>query len=112
MFPVTVTGLRYMPGPNRQGWILHACVEPSEGLSNLAAALDEQLTLFKIARERNEYKPHVTIGKIPGANPWPELDAKVDQCLEIPFGSFEVTEYHLYQSTPAGYRICETIPLL
>ncbi len=39
------------------------------------------------------------------------LDQRVESYAARPFGSFEVTEYHLYESTPSGYRKCASIPL-
>jgi RNA 2',3'-cyclic 3'-phosphodiesterase len=109
-FPLTLTGLRYLPGP-RGSWVLYARPEPTEPLTQLAAALDENLTFYNVPRDRNDYLPHVTIGRILGKNPWPELDRRVESYLERPFGSFEVAEYHLYESTPSGYRIFGSVPL-
>ena len=109
-FPLTLSGIRYFPRP-RGSWILYARVEPSEPLNQLAAAMDEQLAFYDVRRERDEYLPHVTIGRIPGKNPWLELDQRVELNLTRPFGSFDVTEYHLYESTPSGYRIFASVPL-
>jgi RNA 2',3'-cyclic 3'-phosphodiesterase len=109
-FTVTLTGLRYFPGPHGS-WVLYIRVEPSEGLTELAAALDNHLAFYDVRREREAYLPHVTIGRIPGKNPWLELDQRVESYLERPFGSFEVTEYHIYESTQSGYRIFASVPL-
>jgi RNA 2',3'-cyclic 3'-phosphodiesterase len=110
-FPLTLTGLRYFPGPNRS-WVLYAKVEPSEPLNRLAVDMDFNLAHYSIQRERREYLPHVTIGRVMGSNPWLELDERVELYSEKPLGTFEVNEYHLYESTPSGYRQCSTIPLL
>ena len=95
----------------RQGWVLYAKVEPCEGLNQLAAALDDYLAVYEIRRDFEQYLPHVTIGRIPGNNPWPELDERVESYSEKPFGTFDVTEYHLYESTPSGYKQFISIPL-
>jgi 2'-5' RNA ligase len=109
-FTLNLTGLRYFKMPVH-GWVLYARVEPSAGLDALAAALDEYLAFYEIRRNFEEYLPHVTIGRIPGNNPWPELDERVELYSEKPLGTFEVTEYHLYESTPSGYRQFISIPL-
>lgn len=93
------------------GWVLYAKVEPSEGLSALVAALDDYLAHFGIQRNLEDYLPHVTIGRVPGNNPWPELDDRVELYSEKPLGTFDVGEYHLYESTPSGYRQFISIPL-
>ena len=109
-FAVTLTGIGYFPGPNNS-WVLYAKVEPCEGLRDLASAMDENLTFYGVPEEDREYFPHVTIGRVLGANPWPELDQRVDLYAEKLFGTFDVKEYHLYESTPSGYRISATLPL-
>jgi 2'-5' RNA ligase len=109
-FTLNLTGLRYFQMPV-QGWVLYAKVEPSEGLSALVAALNEYLAFYEIRHDFEQYLPHVTIARIPGNNPWPELDARVELYSEKPLGTFEVTEYHLYESTPSGYKQFISIPL-
>ncbi len=110
-FTVTLKGLKYFRTP-QQSWVLYVRVEPTEPILQLAAAMDDWLGLYKIRRDADIYLPHVTIGKIPGNNPWPKLDERVEAYLEKPMGEFEVTEYHLYESTPSGYRKCISIPLV
>lgn len=110
-FTVTAKGLLYRRNPDKS-WVLFARVEPCEGLLRLAGSMDEQLRIFGFQPEWEEYRPHITIGRIAGSNPWPLLDQKVDEYAELPFGSFEATEYHLYESTPSGYRQFASIPLV
>jgi 2'-5' RNA ligase len=109
-FSLTLKGLRYFKMP-LQGWVLYAKVEPSEGLDELAAALDQNLAHYGLLRTFEDYLPHVTIGRVPGNNPWPELDNRVEAYTEKPLGTFEVSEYHLYESTQSGYRKVCSIPL-
>jgi RNA 2',3'-cyclic 3'-phosphodiesterase len=109
-FSLTLTGLRYFAMPS-QGWVLYAKVEPSDGLNDLAAVLDNLMSEYGIRRSLEEFLPHMTIARIPGNNPWPELDERVEQYSTKPFGTFEVNEYHLYESTPSGYRQIASIPL-
>jgi 2'-5' RNA ligase len=109
-FSVTLTGLRYLK-LEKTGWLLYAKVEPNEELNQMAAAMNEALEFYEIPSEWRAYLPHVTIGRVPGNNPWLELDQRVDLYLEKPLGTFEVEEYHLYESTPSGYRKCSSIPL-
>ena len=109
-FSVTLTGLRYLK-LEKGGWLLYAKVEPNEELNQLAAAMDEALAFYDVPREWRPYMPHVTIGRVPGNNPWPELDARVEANTERPLGTFEVDEYHLYESTPSGYRNVSSISL-
>ncbi len=110
-FSLTLTGIRYMPGRALRSWVLYGKVEPSEPLNQLAAATEESLDLYRVPRDTREFLPHVTIATIPGQNPWPELDKKVEEYGQRPFGTFDVNEYHLYESTSSGYRIFSSIPL-
>lgn len=109
-FPLTLAGIGYLPGPNNS-WVLYAKVETCEGLGDLSAAMDDNLTFYGIPEEDREYFPHVTLGRVLGANPWPELDQRVDLYAEKPLGTFDVKEYHLYESTASGYRISASFPL-
>jgi 2'-5' RNA ligase len=109
-FSVTLTGLRYLK-LEKGGWLLYAKIEPNEDLKQLAAAMDESLEFYNISREWRPYLPHVTVGRVMGNNPWPELDARVEAYTEKPLGTFEVDEYHLYESTPSGYRKVVSVPL-
>jgi 2'-5' RNA ligase len=109
-FSLTLTGLQYLK-MEKGGWLLYAKVEPCEELKQLAAEMDEQLRFYEIAREWRAYLPHVTVGRVQGNNPWLELDRRVELYSEKTLSTFEVNEYHLYESTPSGYRKCATIPL-
>jgi len=109
-FSLTLTGLRYFQMPV-QGWVLYAKVEPCEGLNQLAEALDNYMAEYGVRRSFEEYLPHVTIGRIAGNNPWLELDERVADYSMKPLGTFDVNEYHIYESTPSGYRQCFSIPL-
>jgi 2'-5' RNA ligase len=109
-FPVTVTGLGFRRNERDRSWLVHAKVVPSEGLVRHAALLDEILESYKIQREWDAYYPHITLGRIPGGNPWPLLFHKVEGLADHPFGSFEPAEYHLYESTPSGYKQYVSIP--
>ena len=109
-FSVTLTGLRYLK-LEKGGWLLYAKVNPNEELNHLAATMDESLGCYNIPREWRPYLPHVSVGRVPGNNPWLELDARVEAYTEKPLGTFDVNEYHLYESTPSGYRKVASIPL-
>ncbi len=47
----------------------------------------------------------------PATIPGLELDARVEANTERPLGTFEAGEYHLYESTPSGYRNVSSITL-
>ncbi len=66
-FTVTVTGLGYFPRPHK-AWSALRRVEPCEGLTKLAAALDEGLEHFDVRREWEAYRPHITVGRVQGNN--------------------------------------------
>jgi RNA 2',3'-cyclic 3'-phosphodiesterase len=109
-FSITLTGLRYLK-LEKGGWLLYAKLEPNEELNQLAATMDEALGFYNIPREWRPYHPHVTIGRVPGNNPWLELDERVEANTERPLCTFEVGEYHLYESTASGYRNVSSITL-
>jgi RNA 2',3'-cyclic 3'-phosphodiesterase len=109
-FSVTLTGLRYLK-LEKGGWLLYAKVEPNDELNRLAAAMDEALDFYNVPREWRPYLPHVTVGRVLGNNPWLELDARVEENTERPLGTFDVSEYQLYESTPSGYRNVSAVPL-
>jgi 2'-5' RNA ligase len=110
-FKITLTGLRYMSAANNS-WVLYAHVENCEPLIRLAIQTDQTMKTYHVPEDHQDFVPHVTIGRIPGPNPWPELDERVESYCDKPLGTFEVTEWHLYESAATGYRKCVTVPLL
>jgi RNA 2',3'-cyclic 3'-phosphodiesterase len=109
-FPVAVTGLKYHHNELDGSSLILANVEPTEALRNHASLLDHALTHYKIEREWDEYRPHITLGRIPGQNPWPLLFQKLEEYADRPFGAFEADGYHIYESTPSGYKQYVSIP--
>jgi 2'-5' RNA ligase len=108
--PVSISGIGFFRGPHRSR-VLFAGVEESARLRELASQTETLLEILNIPREKRDYRPHLTLARIPGPTPWPALDEKVATLSDKKLGSFEATEYHLYESVSSVYKKLATIPV-
>jgi 2'-5' RNA ligase len=108
-FPLTVAGLVQKPR------MLFAGVHAGPELATLARQVEESLEPLGVALERRPYMPHVTlarIGKSVGA-----VREHIANMKNQDFGTFPVSEFHLYSSRPrtggsgSVYEILTSFPL-
>jgi 2'-5' RNA ligase len=109
-FPLTVAGFGYLPR------MLFAAVKAGPELAQLARGVEESVVPLGVAREQRQYTPHVTLARI-GKKPIQALREHIAKMKNTEFGTFLVTEFHLYSSRPrrggpgSVYEILSTFPL-
>lgn len=90
-------------------------IEKSKTLNNLQSLMEAQLTELGIERERREYNPHLTLGRIKHYDKRDNLNDLLASYQQKSFGEQNVNEFYLYQSiltqTGPKYKILETFKL-
>jgi 2'-5' RNA ligase len=95
-FEIKISAPDYYPNA-RKPRVLFARVTAGPELSRLAGAIDDALAAIGCAREDLPYSPHLTLARIRNENIH-KLREQTTHMSNIEFGSFEVTEFHLYLS--------------
>jgi 2'-5' RNA ligase len=112
-FEVTIARFGYFPNPHNPR-TLFAGVQSGPALGELAARIHEALLPLGIAGENRPYSPHVTLARIKHENIH-ELREHIANMTNFDFGTFQVSEFHLYLSKtgPSGaiYTPLATYPL-
>jgi len=110
---IKLKGFGFFPDARRPR-VFWVGVEESIGLSRLAEQVDEALGGIGFAREERAFRPHLTLARFRAPQAQPALQTLVGQQGEQELGSFEVSEFFLYESklSPHGaeYRKVERFP--
>ncbi len=77
-------------------------VQAAPALAALAGAIDHALLPLGLAAETRAYHPHVTLARIKPNTDIRNLREHIAATADFDFGSFEATEFHLYESTPSA----------
>jgi len=93
---IRIAGLDYFPNAAKPR-VLFAGVSGGSPLIRLAESIDEALGAIGLKREDRPYSPHLTLARIRNENIH-KLRERITNMSKIGFGSFEVTEFHLYLS--------------
>jgi 2'-5' RNA ligase len=113
-FEVTVAGFGYFPNQHNPR-TLFAGVHAGPELAELAAGIDEALRPLGVTHENRPYTPHLTLARIKNENVR-ELREHIAHMTNFDFGTFPVSEFHLYLSktSPNGsiYTQLSTYSLL
>ena len=115
-FEVAFRDTGFFPNAKRPRvfWVgIHA----SDALPQLAAKVDEAVSRTGVAREKNPYKPHLTLSRAGSGRPHPKsgdrpdnilarLPSKLGALAQPDFGTMTAREFYLYQSklSPSGAR--------
>ena len=101
--PVQLRGFGFFPGPHRPHSFF-AAVRPDSRMEALAAETDRITAKLGCVRETKPYRPHVTLARIKPGNDTRSLAAHIAKMNDSDFGSFDCTEFHLYESSsgPGG----------
>jgi RNA 2',3'-cyclic 3'-phosphodiesterase len=114
-FPVTVARFGYLPNPHNPR-MLFAGVQAGPVLGELARQIEDALVPLGVAREDRPYTPHITLARI-GNKPIRAVREHIASMKNPDFGTFQVSEFHLYlsRSRPGGsgsiYKALTTLPL-
>jgi 2'-5' RNA ligase len=113
-FDVAIAGFGYFPNPHHPR-AFFAGVEAGPGLAELAHAIEEALRPLGVAKEHRPYSPHLTLARIKNED-IRKLREHIAKMTNFDFGTFQVSEFHLYLSKtgPNGsiYTPLATYPLL
>ena len=111
---VAIAGLRYFPNPHHPRTFF-AGIAAETALAELAGRIDEALLPLGIAKEGRPYSPHLTLARVKGED-IRALRQHIAKMTNFDFGTFQVSEFHLYLSKtgPGGsiYTALATYPLL
>ena len=94
--------------------VLFAGVKAGPELAALARQIDQKLARLGIPQEDHPYTPHLTLARIRNEN-IRALREHIANMKTFDFGTFPVSEFHLYLSTPQAsgskYTVLATYPL-
>jgi 2'-5' RNA ligase len=112
-FTVGLKGFGFFPDARRPR-VFWAGVEAPTSLSRLAEQVEEAMQRIGFAREKRAFRPHLTLARFRLPHPQPTLQTLLAQQGEQELGSFEVSEFFLFESklSPQGaeYRKVERFP--
>lgn len=109
-FPVTVSGFGYFPNPHHPK-AFFAGVQAGVELAALAQRIDEAVAPLGVKREDRPYTPHLTLARIRNEN-MRQVREHIAKMTNLDFGTFQVSEFHLYLSRPGSlYTKLVTFPL-
>jgi 2'-5' RNA ligase len=95
-FEVTISRFGYFPNPHNPR-TLFAGVQAGSALAELATRIDEALLPLGVARESRPYSPHLTLARIKHED-IRQLREHIAKMTNFNFGTFQVSEFHLYLS--------------
>ncbi|HEY3823272.1 MAG TPA: RNA 2',3'-cyclic phosphodiesterase [Bryobacteraceae bacterium] len=114
-FDITIERFGWFPNPHRPH-ALFIGVQAGPELTALATTTEEALAQLGIPREKRPYSPHLTLARIKlehlkqqNIRPVREHIANM---TNFHFGTFPVSEFHLYLSRRSAYTPLVTYPLL
>jgi len=95
-FEIEVGGFGFFPSARRPR-VFWVGSQATPVLGELARRVEAAMEPLGFAREDRPFQPHLTLARLEGQRPQPELDAAV-QKGEASFGRFTVTEFFLFES--------------
>jgi 2'-5' RNA ligase len=99
-FPLTIADFGFFPG-GKAPRVLFAGVNAGPELADLAQRTSATLAALGCPPEKRNYSAHLTLARITNENIG-QLRAYILSMQNNVFGSFDVTEFHLYLSKPSG----------
>lgn len=96
-FPVEVKGFGFFPD-GRHPRVLWAGIDAPSTLRELAERVDAALSKLDFPPEDRPFRPHLTLARFRTQRPDPALEDALEQVSSTSLGSFEVTEYFLFES--------------
>jgi 2'-5' RNA ligase len=112
-FVIRVKGFGFFPD-GRRPRVFWVGIEESTGLMQLAEQVDKAVERVGFAREERAFRPHLTLARFRAPQAQPALQAAISRPGEQELGSFEVSEFFLFESklSPHGaeYRKAERFP--
>ena len=112
-FTVGLKGFGFFPD-SRRPRVFWAGVEAPANLVQLVEQVEDAMQRIGFAREDRTFRPHLTLARFRVPQAQPALQSLLAQQTELELGSFEVSEFFLFESklSPKGaeYRKVEKFP--
>ena len=112
-FTVALKGFGFFPDFRRPR-VFWAGVDAPPNLEQLAEQVEVAMSRIGFAREERAFRPHLTLARFRVPRPQPNLQTLLSQQGEQELGSFQVSEFFLFESklSPqcAEYRKVERFP--
>ena len=112
-FSTEVKGFGFFPDPRRPRVFWAGVVTPPN-LAALAEQVEHAMEKLGFAREDRPFTPHLTLARFKVPRPQPALQSHLERLGEPSLGSFEVSEFFLFESklSPQGaeYRKVARFP--
>ena len=112
-FVVAVKGFGFFPDARRPR-VFWVGVEAAPALHYLAERVEEAMQSIGFGRESRAFHPHLTLARFREQGAQPALQALLSQQAEDELGSFEASEFFLFESKlsppPAEYRKVDRFP--
>jgi 2'-5' RNA ligase len=97
VFEIAIARFGFFPNPHHPH-AFFAGVQAEPGLAELANRIEEALRPLGFAKENRPYSPHVTLARIKQED-LRELREHNAKMTNFDFGTFQVSEFHLYLSS-------------
>ncbi|MGH9446683.1 MAG: RNA 2',3'-cyclic phosphodiesterase [Terriglobia bacterium] len=113
-FVVEVKGFGFFPNVRRPE-VFWAGIDAPTALADLQHRVDGAMVQLGYALERRRFAPHLTLARFRTPRPQPVLKTLSAQRQDDPLGSFEVSQFHLFESrllagSPAEYVKLASFP--
>ncbi|HEX5484097.1 MAG TPA: RNA 2',3'-cyclic phosphodiesterase [Terriglobia bacterium] len=113
-FGVEVRGFGFFPNAKRPRVFWAGLVGPS-ALGELSTKIEAAASKAGFSPEERPFEPHLTLARLRNPQPFPDVSRPLPSSGEDSMGQFDVTEFHLFESTlhsraPAEYRKIGSYP--
>jgi RNA 2',3'-cyclic 3'-phosphodiesterase len=96
VFDVRIANFGYFPNPHNPR-AFFAAVHAGPTLATIAKQIEDAVKPLGVAREDRPYAPHLTLARIKKED-IRELREHIAKMTNFDFGTFQVSEFHLYMS--------------
>lgn len=107
---ISLSRFGFFPNPHHPH-ALFAGVQAGPELSELANRIDEAVAALGGKKEERPYLPHVTLARIKNQS-IQRLREQIASMTDFDFGTFQATEFHLYESKAGTYSRLASYPLV
>ena len=103
-FSLKIKGTGYFPLKKKNPRVLWIGVEADEALSSLQKRLENELEKIGIPREKREFHPHLTLGRVKAPSSVQETVCELERHKELVFGEMTINKITFFQSIlkPSG----------
>ncbi len=100
-FPVAIQGSGYFPNA-RSPRVIWLGIEGGAPMRDLALRVEQALEPLGFEREKREFSPHLTLGRLSAPRKIPAIEEVLNARQPLTMGSFSAEEFFLYESKPSS----------